>query len=115
VQRPTLSRLRRRSRTSPAAAPSISAEFAFGRGDLAPIAAGLRAHLGDRNRAIGTPDQLRTAFEDAMGARAGGSVHVHRIPAALHAPESWHVRLDSVRPEARDLAESLIAEARGVR
>jgi hypothetical protein len=107
--------LHRRSRTSAVASPSISAEFIFGRGDLAVIAAGLRAHLGDRSRSIGTPDQLRTAFEDALGARGGGSVRVHRIPAALHAPETWHVRLDSVRPEVRDLAESLIAEARGVR
>jgi hypothetical protein len=94
----------------------VSAEFAFGRGDLPAVAAALRARLRDRSRPIGSPEQLRLAIEEACGAWSGdGSVEVHRIPAALHAPESWHLRLESVRPEARELVEALIAEARGVR
>jgi hypothetical protein len=114
VHRPRLPRLGAR----PLVAPEVveSAEYAFGRSDLSPLAASLRSRLRDRGRSIGSPDQLRRAIEEACGPLGdGGSVEVHRIPAAIHMGESWHVRLESVRPDARRRVEALLAEARGVR
>jgi hypothetical protein len=96
--------------------PPVSAEYVFGRAELTTIAARLRVCLRDRKRAIGSPDQLRSAVEEAFGPWGdGGTVHVHRIPGALHTAEAWHLRLESVRPEARQMVDSLITEARGVR
>lgn len=115
VQRLSLPRFRARQ---PIAVEdvAVSAEYAFGRSDLAAVAARLRARLGDRDRPIGSPDQLRRAIEEACGPLGeGGRVEVLRIPAALHMGESWHLRLDSVRADARLRVEALLTEARGVR
>jgi hypothetical protein len=116
VQRLAIPRLLARGSSVVTTLPPVSAEYVFGRAELTTIAARLRVCLRDRKRAIGSPDQLRSAVEEAFGPWGdGGTVHVHRIPGALHTAETWHLRLESVRPEARQLVESLIAEARSVR
>jgi hypothetical protein len=94
----------------------VSAQYTFPRPDLLALADALRIRLGDRSRPIGSPDELTTAIVAAVGeAEPVGRVEVLRIPAALHTPETWRVRLDGVSVSTRDVLESLLSEVRGVR
>jgi hypothetical protein len=96
--------------------PTVSADYEFGRRELAALAGSMRVRLRDRGRQIASPDELRLAVSDMLGASlSAGDVEVRRIPGGLRTPETWHLRLRSVPPEARDLLDSMLGEARGVR
>lgn len=57
-----------------------------------------------------TPGRLRTAVEMAL---PDAAVDVVRLPGALHAPETWHVRLTGIAPSERSRLDALVRSARG--
>lgn len=57
-----------------------------------------------------TPARLRTAVEVAV---PDAAVEVVRLPGALHAPETWHVRLTGIDPSERSRLDALVRSARG--
>jgi hypothetical protein len=96
--------------------PCVSADYEFGRPELAALARSLRVRLRDRGRQIASPDELRLAVSDMLGPfLSAGEVEVRRIPGGLRTPETWHLRVRSVSPDARQLLDSMLAEARSVR
>lgn len=56
-----------------------------------------------------TPARLRTAVEVAI---PDAAVEVVRLPGALHAPETWHVRLTGIAPGERSRLDALVKSAR---
>jgi hypothetical protein len=116
VQRLPLPRLRARSSFPTPSPADVSAEYVFGRVELAALGRSIRNRLGDSGRAIGSPDEVRLAVTQVLGPwLATGEVDVQRTPGGLRTPEMWRLRLRGVRPEGRELVDSMIAEAHRVR
>jgi hypothetical protein len=124
VQRIPLPRIRVRAEPPPAvvvpegrqSADRIDVEYACRRSELAGVALAVSSRLGGLRRQIGSPEELRLALIEVLGAKLDeGSLDVRRMPPALHTNEYWHVSLTGVSVDARADMDRLVEEARFVR